>query len=124
MGPGVPLYSARACRSGLRQGTTHANASRVVHASQWPDSGLRVELWRCEPTGPRLGRVAGLQSREEASRQRRPRVSQACLSQATVEFHLVGQPKDASGMNIFQGGFLGLDNIGVFDRSAPLPTGG
>ena len=32
--------------------------------------------------------------------------------------------KDADGMNIFQGGFLGLDNIGVFDRSKPLPTGG
>src|SRR5215213_11823063 len=32
--------------------------------------------------------------------------------------------KDADGMNIFQGGFLGLDNIGVFDRSAPVPTGG
>ncbi len=32
--------------------------------------------------------------------------------------------KDAEGMNVFQGGFLGLDNIGVFDRSAPLPTGG
>jgi hypothetical protein len=32
--------------------------------------------------------------------------------------------KDAAGKNIFQGGFLGLDNIGVFDRSAPLPTGG
>ena len=32
--------------------------------------------------------------------------------------------KDASGKNIFQGGFLGLDNIGVFDRSSPLPTGG
>ena len=32
--------------------------------------------------------------------------------------------KDPEGMNIFQGGFLGLDNIGVFDRSAPLPTGG
>ncbi|HEU5220159.1 MAG TPA: hypothetical protein VFU23_15975 [Gemmatimonadales bacterium] len=32
--------------------------------------------------------------------------------------------KDAQGRNIFQGGFLGLDNIGVFDRSAPLPTGG
>ena len=32
--------------------------------------------------------------------------------------------KDAEGHNIFQGGFLGLDNIGVFDRSAPLPTGG
>jgi hypothetical protein len=32
--------------------------------------------------------------------------------------------KDANGRNVFQGGFLGLDNIGVFDRSAPLPTGG
>ena len=32
--------------------------------------------------------------------------------------------KDAHGMNVFQGGFLGLDNIGLFDRSAPLPTGG
>ena len=32
--------------------------------------------------------------------------------------------KDHDGNNVFQGGFLGLDNIGVFDRSAPLPTGG
>ena len=32
--------------------------------------------------------------------------------------------KDAEGRNIFEGGFLGLDNIGIFDRSAPLPTGG
>ncbi len=32
--------------------------------------------------------------------------------------------KDAEGNNVFQGGFLGLDNIGVFDRSAELPTGG
>jgi hypothetical protein len=32
--------------------------------------------------------------------------------------------KDHEGRNVFQGGFLGLDNIGVFDRSAPLPTGG
>jgi hypothetical protein len=32
--------------------------------------------------------------------------------------------KDPQGKNVFAGGFLGLDNIGVFDRSAPLPTGG
>ena len=32
--------------------------------------------------------------------------------------------KDRSGKNVFEGGFLGLDNIGIFDRSAPLPTGG
>jgi Glycosyl hydrolase family 63 C-terminal domain len=32
--------------------------------------------------------------------------------------------KDREGRNVFEGGFLGMDNIGVFDRSAPLPTGG
>ena len=32
--------------------------------------------------------------------------------------------KDAEGMNVFQGGFLGLDNVGVFDRNRPLPSGG
>ena len=32
--------------------------------------------------------------------------------------------KDPQGLNIFEGGFLGLDNIGIFDRSRPLPTGG
>ena len=32
--------------------------------------------------------------------------------------------KDTEGRNVFEGGFLGLDNVGVFDRSAPLPTGG
>ena len=32
--------------------------------------------------------------------------------------------KDRTGNNLFEGGFLGLDNIGVFDRSSPLPTGG
>jgi hypothetical protein len=32
--------------------------------------------------------------------------------------------KDTEGKNLFQGGFLGLDNIGIFDRSSPLPTGG
>ncbi|MFO0696655.1 MAG: glucosidase [Polyangiales bacterium] len=32
--------------------------------------------------------------------------------------------KDRNGNNVFEGGFLGLDNIGIFDRSSPLPTGG
>jgi hypothetical protein len=32
--------------------------------------------------------------------------------------------KDAGGHNVFEGGFLGLDNIGAFNRSEPLPTGG
>ena len=36
----------------------------------------------------------------------------------------MGEPQGPIGRNVFEGGFLGLDNIGVFDRSAPLPTGG
>ena len=42
----------------------------------------------------------------------------------TLNFTWWVNRRDAQGRNIFQGGFLGLDNIGVFDRSAPLPTGG
>ena len=41
-----------------------------------------------------------------------------------VNFNWWVNRKDPNGKNIFGGGFLGLDNIGVFDRSAPLPTGG
>jgi hypothetical protein len=42
----------------------------------------------------------------------------------TLNFTWWVNRKDAQGNNIFEGGFLGLDNIGVFDRSAPLPMGG
>ncbi|WP_133272359.1 MGH1-like glycoside hydrolase domain-containing protein [Hymenobacter radiodurans] len=42
----------------------------------------------------------------------------------TLNFTWWVNHKDKSNRNIFEGGFLGLDNIGVFDRSAPLPTGG
>jgi len=46
------------------------------------------------------------------------------LHKLIVNFTWWVNRKDTEGHNIFQGGFLGLDNIGVFDRSAPLPTGG
>ena len=42
----------------------------------------------------------------------------------TLNFNWWVNRKDPKGRNVFSGGFLGLDNIGVFDRSAPLPTGG
>ncbi|HXJ82124.1 MAG TPA: glucosidase [Candidatus Methylomirabilis sp.] len=42
----------------------------------------------------------------------------------TLNFTWWVNRKDRAGNNAFEGGFLGLDNIGVFDRSAPLPTGG
>lgn len=46
------------------------------------------------------------------------------FARLTLNFTWWVNRKDRFGKNIFEGGFLGLDNIGVFDRSAPLPTGG
>ncbi len=46
------------------------------------------------------------------------------FSKLLVNFTWWVNRKDRSGNNVFEGGFLGLDNIGVFDRSASLPTGG
>jgi hypothetical protein len=49
---------------------------------------------------------------------------EAIFQKLLLNFTWWANRKDPEGRNIFQGGFLGLDNIGVFDRSAPLPTGG
>ena len=46
------------------------------------------------------------------------------FAKLTLNFSWWVNRKDRFGKNLFEGGFLGLDNIGVFDRSAPLPTGG
>jgi hypothetical protein len=46
------------------------------------------------------------------------------FSKLLVNFTWWLNRKDRAGNNVFEGGFLGLDNIGVFDRSSPLPTGG
>jgi hypothetical protein len=47
-----------------------------------------------------------------------------CFHKLLCNFTWWVNRKDRTGRNVFEGGFLGLDNIGVFDRSAPLPTGG
>ena len=47
-----------------------------------------------------------------------------CFQKLLLNFTWWVNRKDRTGRNVFEGGFLGLDNIGVFDRNAPLPTGG
>ncbi|MDT8379962.1 MAG: hypothetical protein RQ739_13825 [Desulfotignum sp.] len=47
-----------------------------------------------------------------------------CFQKLVLNFTWWVNRKDSEGRNLFSGGFLGLDNIGVFDRSKPLPTGG
>ena len=49
---------------------------------------------------------------------------QTAFNKLVLNFTWWVNRKDRFGKNVFEGGFLGLDNIGVFDRSAPLPTGG
>jgi hypothetical protein len=53
-----------------------------------------------------------------------PEWLERCFQKLLFNFTWWVNRKDRSGSNVFEGGFLGLDNIGVFDRSAPLPTGG
>jgi len=48
----------------------------------------------------------------------------SCFQKLLMNFTWWVNRKDRNGRNVFEGGFLGLDNIGVFDRSSPLPTGG
>ena len=60
-----------------------------------------------------------------AARGRRDRVFLSrCFQKLVINFTWWVNRKDLEGRNLFAGGFLGLDNIGVFDRSKPLPTGG
>jgi hypothetical protein len=49
---------------------------------------------------------------------------EGCFHKLLMNFTWWVNRKDELGNNVFEGGFLGLDNIGIFDRSAPLPTGG
>ena len=87
------------------------------------DPRLRVELQRREPAGARVGHAVPLQDGARP-RPRRPAFLERSFQGLMLNFNWWVNRKDPSGRNVFAGGFLGLDNIGVFDRSAELPTGG
>ena len=96
------------------------DAAQLLPAPQWAHARLRVELQRREPPGPRLSaslfRIATT-GPAWLGGHRTPHI----IIQARAELHVVGQPQGPLGKNVFEGGFLGLHNIGVFDCSAPLP---
>ena len=108
----------------LRQGAAPAAAARVVHAPERPAPGLRVRVRRREPAGARLGLLAGVQDDRRRSGQRDRLFLERAFQKLLLNFTWWVNRKDPEGNNLFAGGFLGLDNIGVFDRSQPLPTGG
>ena len=120
------MHRARADRFGVRQGAAGAAHARVVHASERADAGLRVGVRRCESAGARVGDLARLSDRPQTQRGGKGDLAflERVFHKLMLNFTWWVNRKDAEGRNVFQGGFLGLDNIGVFDRSAPLPTGG
>jgi hypothetical protein len=99
----------------LREWYMHPNGQLPAYEWALGDVNPPVHAWAAWRVYKIERRVRG-----HADRSFLARVFQKLL----LNFNWWVNRKDAEGMNIFQGGFLGLDNIGVFDRSAPLPTGG
>ncbi len=99
----------------LREWYMHPNGQLPAYEWAFGDVNPPVHAWACFRVYKIEKRITG-------------RADRAFLEHAfhklLLNFTWWVNRKDAEGMNVFQGGFLGLDNIGVFDRSAPLPTGG
>ena len=96
--------------------------ARMVHAPERPTPGLRMGIRRRESAGACLGGLARFPDRPQADTAAAGDLAflERVFHKLMLNFTWWVNRKDAEGRNIFQGGFLGLDNIGVFDRSAPL----
>jgi glycogen debranching enzyme len=107
-----------------------AKAQLILFLREWymhPNGQIPAYEWRLGDVNPPVHAWAALRV-YRIERRRRGRADRAFLERVfqklLLNFNWWVNRKDAEGRNVFQGGFLGLDNIGVFDRSAPLPGGG
>ena len=92
-----------------------------------PSGQIPAYEWNFSDVNPPVHAFATLfLHRTEQALGREPDVDflKAAFNKLLLNFTWWVNRKDRFGKNVFEGGFLGLDNIGVFDRSAPLPTGG
>jgi hypothetical protein len=98
----------------LREWYMHPNGQLPAYEFAFGDVNAPLHAWACW----RVYKIA-------AARGKRDTVFLARVFQKLLlNFNWWVNRKDPEGRNLFAGGFLGLDNIGVFDRSQPLPTGG
>src|SRR3954453_714798 len=99
----------------LRTRYMHPNGQIPAYEWNFSDVNPPVTAWAALAVYEREAEIRGTGDREFLER-----VFQRLLT----NFSWWVNRKDPDGRNLFQGGFLGLDNIGIFDRSAPLPGGG
>ncbi|HWI59171.1 MAG TPA: glucosidase, partial [Bacillota bacterium] len=98
----------------LREWYMHPNGQLPAYEFNFGDVNPPVHAWACW----RVYKMAGARGRRDRLFLSR------CFQKLIITFTWWVNRKDPEGKNLFAGGFLGLDNIGVFDRSQPLPTGG
>ncbi len=98
----------------LREWYMHPNGELPAYEFNFNEVNPPVHAWACWRVYKMTG-ARGERDRVFLSR---------CFQKLIINFTWWVNRKDVEGKNLFAGGFLGLDNIGVFDRSKPLPTGG
>jgi hypothetical protein len=100
----------------LREWYMHPNGQLPAYEFAFGDVNPPVHAWACW----RVYKIAG--NRQAGGRDRL--FLERAFQKLMINFTWWVNRKDVEGHNIFAGGFLGLDNIGIFDRSKPLPGGG
>jgi hypothetical protein len=95
----------------LREWYMHPNGQIPAYEFQFGDVNPPVHAWACWRVYKETGRNDRL-------------FLERCFQKLMLNFTWWVNRKDVAGKHLFSGGFLGLDNIGVFDRSKPLPGGG
>jgi hypothetical protein len=110
-----PEFAKRQLALFLREWYMHPNGQIPAYEWHFSDVNPPVHAWACW----RVYKIdAKLTGKADAA------FLESVFHKLLMNFTWWVNRKDAAGNNIFEGGFLGLDNIGVFDRSRPLPTGG
>ncbi len=98
----------------LREWYMHPNGQLPAYEWAFGDVNPPVHAWACW----RLYKITGRRGKRDVD------FLEKVFHKLLINFTWWVNRKDPDGNNLFSGGFLGLDNIGVFDRSKPLPQGG